>query len=443
MTIKGLVINEGFPRLGKLKKGDKKKTVSKNGRTYETFGDDLEWFRFATEREDVFNAFVNAYGNQPDSFEVLLPFSTPSDNFRYGREYYRAGGLDFECDGENMILWRGDDGMMHTDPKPCPYCSGQIERTKKDPGCVQYGKLSVLLPGLLEAGYVGHVDIETHSWNDIKSILGSLQYTFNHWRADHPLGLRGIVWKVYRIPQKISTPMSFDNRRQRARREKWLVKIEPAAGWVQAQLAAAKEAALLPDPMMARRFERDAMLRLESGAAEIRTTSGQYVNAVHLAADPAGEEDTGPTERDLIPPSYPRANGLFKTTGNGRKTEPTPEPEDFEEGEYEEAPGAEPEAEAPQGSQPLMAGMPEREPEVLSWIDNPPAQRKFGAKLQALYRQYKIKELSKDELRLACKGRVHDTPDMETALQMVETYLQTVAKPRNGNQAELPGVVEK
>lgn len=138
---------------------------------------------------------------------------------------------------------------------------------------------------------------------------------------------------------------------------------------------------------------------------------------------------------------------LFKTTdgGNGRTRATAPEPPaDFEEGEYEEEleskSEGEPEAEAPQGSQPIMNGMPKREPEVLSWIDNPPAQRRFFAKVKHMCQQAKIKPLSEDEVHQACKGRLHDTPSETAALEMVQRYLDTVAKPRSSDQAELPGV---
>jgi len=244
-------VREQFPRIGRLRKGaPKRKKRDANGDEYETWGEDLHWFRFVTDNPAVLAALAKHYGAEPDSMEIMLPHSTVEANFDYMREYYRAGGLDFYCDEKFAYLWRDDDGYMRTDPKPCPYCSGAKLRTSKDPGCRPAGYLTVILPKLVEEGFAGHILVETHSWNDIYSILGSLKYAAS-LRQRNVLGLRGIVWRLYRVPNKVSTPFSKDERRKRARREKWLVKLEPTAQWVQAQIEAEKAAALLPDPRMA------------------------------------------------------------------------------------------------------------------------------------------------------------------------------------------------
>ncbi len=435
-------ITAGWPRIGKLRKGGpKRKKTAANGETYEVFGEDLKWFRFVTERQDVAEAFRAAYGAEPPEFEVYLPYTSVDANFRYGRAYYRAGGLEFECDGENMILWRGDDGKMHAEPKPCPYCSGQVERTRKDPGCQQYGILTVFMPKLLEAGYVGPVEIETHSWNDMRSILASLQQTMD-MRGGNPMGLRGILFHVYRVPEKVSTPMAEDNRKKRARREKWLVKIEPAAIWVRAQLQAAYEASLLPDAYDARRFERQALLGAERRAAEVLTPAG-YVNMAHMAGDPEREltpeelareaelrrqDDSfvieGHSRRPAIPVQITTRGRLWAGEARGGPEEPEDLPADKPDTEVLPEPDPKPE--------PAAALEPEHD---ASQVWDKATLRKFDARAHFLFERAKAKFSSREiKFALGCAPEACTMP-YEQAVASLEGYLNNQGRPRSQEAA--------
>jgi hypothetical protein len=82
------------------------------------------------------------------------------------------------------------------------------------------------------------VTMETHSINDILSIQACVLAIVE---ARGTEDLRGVGFILRRVEQAISTPGKDG---KRVRRNKWLVKLEPAAEWVTAQLEAARTTAL-------------------------------------------------------------------------------------------------------------------------------------------------------------------------------------------------------
>lgn len=221
MPIKGLTDKDSltprFPRIGKLRKGGEKGAKG--------FGPDLDHFRFTSERPEAVAAFVAAYGQQPRQINCYLPYASADANFPTWKEEWKAGGLQHRCDGQTCTIWLMPDGKKYSrEPKPCPG------------GCDEVGRLELIIPELLEAGIVGTVSLETHSLNDMMSIMASLTHV-EQMRGDNPLGLRGIMFTLRRVPEKISTPGWGDNKGKRQLVEKWLVKIEPAVDWVTAQMA--------------------------------------------------------------------------------------------------------------------------------------------------------------------------------------------------------------
>lgn len=220
MAIKGLTdrdsITPRFPRIGKLRKGGEKTATG--------FGPDLNHWRFTSDRAEAEAAFVAAYGDSPAQINVYLPHASVEDNFQTWKEEWKSGGLGHRCDGETCTIWLGADGKYHREPKPCPG------------GCKEVGRLEVVIPEMLQAGHVGTVTMETHSLNDLISISETLLKTAE-LRGDNPLGLRGILFSLRRVPEEISVPGFGKNAGKRQRVEKWLVKIEPAVDWVQTQMA--------------------------------------------------------------------------------------------------------------------------------------------------------------------------------------------------------------
>lgn len=234
MPIKGLTdrVTPSYPMLGKLRKGGEKQNRTKDGKEYQIYGLELDHFRFTSERAEVVTAFQAVYGEAPKLVTCFLPYKGLESNFSTWKEAWKAGGLVHRCDGETMNLWIGKDGKYQTDAKPC---TG---------GCDEVGRLIVILPELIRAGYVGYVCMETHSINDIRSITATLMAVAEARMGDER-GLRGIEFNLRRVPERISTPGENGGR---VRRLKWLVKIEPSPDWTRLQLNMAEGTPQLPEP---------------------------------------------------------------------------------------------------------------------------------------------------------------------------------------------------
>jgi hypothetical protein len=243
MPIIGLTDNvtPRFPTLGKLRKGaPSEERQNAQGKKFQSYGKDLEYFRFTSENPEVQKKFVELYGEKPAALHVYLPYATVNENFATWKELWKSGGLQHRCDGQTMTIWLAPDGKYHSEPKPCPYF-GKIqseEEKRKDPPCKEVGRLSLILPLLWRAGFIGFVTLETHSKHDLISIASSLQAVME--APGNASGLSGVEFVLRRAPETISTPGDGG---QRVRRQKWLVKIEPAVRWAQLQLEAAQRAA--------------------------------------------------------------------------------------------------------------------------------------------------------------------------------------------------------
>jgi len=225
MPIKRLATEASFPRIGTLRKGAPKGEKSP--------GKDLTYFRFDTDDAQAAADFLDAYGAQPQSINCYLPYSTPDENFPAWQEEYRAGGLVHRCDGETMSLHMTANGAYSTEPHPCPYATGEKERTRKEPGCKPIGRLSIIIPELRRFAYV---TVLTGSINDIMELSANLNAVYAI-RGN----LQGVPFVLSRRPKMISTPTDDGGRR---RFEKWLLFIEPDPQWVRLQLAGMRQRAL-------------------------------------------------------------------------------------------------------------------------------------------------------------------------------------------------------
>ncbi len=273
MSIKGLTDNvlPAFPRLGKLRKG----AAQENGR----LGREQSFWRFASERTDVSAAFTAAFGAQPVAITIYLPYAAVAENFTTWREEWTAGGMVHRCDGETMTIWRTPTGHYDSTPRPCPN-AGQ-----EKPACKPVGRLTVIIPELIQAGYVGYVTMETHSLNDLLSIQASL-LAVAEARRGNEMGLRGVPFVLRRVPELISTPGEDG---KRVRRQKYLVKLEPLADWVALQLEASRKLA----------FGNEQRLALADGRS-VNTVTGELDDFTNAAdEDEADEADWEPADDTL------------------------------------------------------------------------------------------------------------------------------------------------
>jgi len=233
MPIKRLQTEASFPRIGTLRKGAPKTDPKRPGK-------DLTYFRFDTQDPEAAADFLAVYGPEPASINVYLPYDAPDANFQAWQEEYQAGGLVHRCDGETMTVHLVLGGRYSTDPAPCPYATGEKVRTKDAPGCKPVGRLSVIIPELRRFAYV---TVGTTSINDIMELSANLSAAYALRGT-----LQGIPFILTRRPEKISTPTDAGGR---ARREKWMLHIEPDPAWVRLQLAGMRRRALqLPEERM-------------------------------------------------------------------------------------------------------------------------------------------------------------------------------------------------
>jgi len=226
-------ITPRFPRLGKLKKGGER---PENGKAP---GQDLDHFRFVSENPAIVQAFTDAYGETPRTIQVYIPYPTPDEAFPTWAEVWGATGLLHRCDGETMTVWQ-ENGKYITGEKPCPGGHKDNDYLRD-----AVGRLDLIIPELIEAGYVGYVTLETHGKHDIRAILQTLHAVYEA-RSSNELGLRGVLFNLRRVQESISTPGFGNQAGKRSRVNKWLVKLEPAADWMRLQLEMARSAQMLP-----------------------------------------------------------------------------------------------------------------------------------------------------------------------------------------------------
>lgn len=204
-----------FPRIGELRKGAAKPAQGNAP------GRDLDHFRFTSLNADVTSQFRNVYGNEPQEVHCFLPYATTDENFEAWIEEWGAGSLKWRGDGQTLSIWQKPDGTYSQEPNPQPSKGGK-----------QVGRLKVILPAL---GRLAYVVALTTSVNDIVELHSNLT-AYQALRGD----LRGIPFILSRVPRMISTP----GKDARVRREKWLLHIEAAPEWVQAQLSVMERQAL-------------------------------------------------------------------------------------------------------------------------------------------------------------------------------------------------------
>ena len=270
MPIKGLTdrasLNPRLPRLGKLRKGGEK-TANKPG-------PDLDHFRFTSDRPEIMEAWAQAYGEQPRLVNAVLFYDTVEENFETWIEAWDASGLVFRSDGENYVLWRDGDKYRRT-PKPHQDVDDQNE----------IGRLTILVPELIQQGFVGTVTMETHSNHDLRNITAALMAA-----EEQGNGLRGTRFVIRRVEEEISTPGFGARAGKRSKTKKWLVKLElPRQLWT-----------MLDAP--------DDLPQLEDG---IDTETGEIIEEHHAEPMPRPQEPehkpgAGPTQNNRTKNTEPR-----------------------------------------------------------------------------------------------------------------------------------------
>lgn len=288
MPIKGMtdsVAKPRFPILGRLYKGAPRPEGGSRP------GADLTYFRFEPMpgRPVVGETFTKLYGEQPSSLTVFLAYASIEDSFPTWNEQYSASGLLHRCDGEFMTIWRDEQGRYQRGRKPCPYAGLPVDKRPQD-ACRPVGRLYVILPELLRAGFVGTVVLRTTSVHDIISIHSALLAVVE---ARGEEDLRGVAFQLYRATESVSVPTAEG---KRLSREMSLVKLVPAVEYVRSQLAiAAKETMALPIP----------------DGTELDMATGEVIPVVE--GEVVGESDPFPQDGASEPPRPKESTGDAKS----------------------------------------------------------------------------------------------------------------------------------
>lgn len=213
-----------LPQLGKLRKGDVK---GQRGP-----GKDLDTFRFTADDPRVMAAFVAAYGSdRPSEVRVYLPYARLRSCWDYFYETWAGRFLKVRCDGVHQTKWLLPDGKSYSrEPRLCPICAGQQAAAAGEHKVT--GRLVVVLPELLRAGFAGVVMVETHSITDVYSINGAFRALDDNY-PEVPLN---------RIELRLSRQIRTVNTKEHGPRRLAVITMEPLGEWVLAQLEQAKTA---------------------------------------------------------------------------------------------------------------------------------------------------------------------------------------------------------
>lgn len=267
-----------FPRIGVLRKGEPKRLIEKNGKQIEVAGRDLnDHFRLETDHADVAETFARLYGEKPNNIRVMLMRPSTGQNFEAWKEHHSAGALKRRCDGQTCVQQLCSDGGYDFTPRPC-VCATELQGVDKKHLCRPVGRLKVIIPELARLGYIL---VPTTSLWDIIELTSNLEAA-EALRGD----LSGIPFVLSRRPRKVSTPGDDG---KRARREKWLLNLEPAPDWVRLQISAMERAAL-PAP---------ALALPAPGASYVDRESGEIYDSEEEESEPA-LENTPSSAAELV-----------------------------------------------------------------------------------------------------------------------------------------------
>ena len=223
----------GFPRLGKLRPGDKK--IAKSGASYPV---DLDYFRvtFEPQYAHLEEAFRQLYGDQPKEFAPVYVMGRTADEAfpNWFEAYNSSATLLRRCDGVDMAKWLDESTGRHIQsPMPCVcdrlradyerqiagLSDSQIKAVKKPVLCSRVGRLNLLLPALMDAtGVLGYLTAETGSRSNIQTIYQVLM------DMERLLGtLQGVPFVFGRAPVEMN--VNIDGERKKVTKALFYLRV--------------------------------------------------------------------------------------------------------------------------------------------------------------------------------------------------------------------------
>jgi len=238
-----------FPEIGIIRKGDAKRTVTKNGCEVQTVGQDLGnrfrvvFFPGTGDAEAVFKA---AYGSlQPQRIQAMLPFRTTAACWSHLNETYMKGRQVAAADDLHYITRRdpitGEYQVRNGEPF-VPYTPGEEITYSRDGQNFSLksrpvGRLRLFLP-VFER--LVTVTLKTTSFYDCINIdqqLGAIEMLAESLNGGN---CSGIPFWIYRR----ETEITWHRPDGATRIKKWLVNIEADQDWVKAAIKRLRTQAL-------------------------------------------------------------------------------------------------------------------------------------------------------------------------------------------------------
>lgn len=180
---KALYFGDGTPLLGRIYKGDEKRTITKNGKQIEIVGKDRDNFRVEFEPQFEFlrpkwEEYYCKNGELPGPKEfgwVELCGNDIETTFPSYMEEYKANEkLIHRCTGNEQVKWWSEEAKDHlTGHKACEMKAGEGHSCN----CQMTGRLDIILLEFNNfTGVHGHFLVTTHSFHDIVYITGFLRH---------------------------------------------------------------------------------------------------------------------------------------------------------------------------------------------------------------------------------------------------------------------------
>lgn len=248
---------------------------------------DLDHFRFVGRgpyKDELEQIWFENYGDEPRSLDFYLPYSAVEENWSTWREQWgKKLGLMHRCDGEFMVQWIDPETKKyHMDydlvqRKPCPYCSGERDRTRKDPGCSLSGKLLMILEPFWQAGHTGYVILFSSSVHDLGKMTGELlDIETRALKAGRVGVMAGVGCTVSRVLEEVGTSYSYKGNSVKTKSKKWMLHVSASVDWSLQQLESQRQLALgvgrAPQPvddMPALEFDNDIEQGYQIGDQDI------------------------------------------------------------------------------------------------------------------------------------------------------------------------------
>jgi hypothetical protein len=185
MPIHGLSEKRQFPRIIKIRLGEKVKKVKEDGKEIE-YPKELDYFKIDVltpdpdEKKRITDQFHGLYGEQPKRLRVLLPVDDPEIFFPQWYERYGSSSL-LQCRGDGVeasCKKEFADKLEITDATakyPKVKCNGEECPYYKEHKCVKRAKLFFMLYELNSIGVCQLVTSSSHAIININSEVAMLK----------------------------------------------------------------------------------------------------------------------------------------------------------------------------------------------------------------------------------------------------------------------------